>query len=77
METAILWGGISPFQFYALPELEQAVMIAHYRERSLRKSMADKISHEVYQKDSAKKESKTAHPTYDPIAAFLGPGPVG
>ena len=77
METARFWNGQSPLEFYARSALEQAIMTAHYREHSLRKAMADKISHEVYQKDAKKDEAKTASPAYDPLAAFLGPGPIG
>lgn len=66
METAILWG-LTPSAFFDSSERDRVFMVAHYRERNMRKAMIDKI-----QRDASDKKSKPApapSPTHD---AFFG-----
>lgn len=67
METVILFK-TTPFAFLSLPEMERAMMIAHFRERRLRKSHADHVQGQVMDKKSNAKPA--AGP--DQHAAFFG-----
>jgi len=68
METAILWN-LTPSQFFAAPGMDRAMMLAHFRERNMRKSMLDKVQH-----DASEKKSKPERPSPDHDAFFAGSG---
>lgn len=71
MEAAILWG-LTPSQFFAASSMDRAMMLAHYRERNMRKSMLDKI-----QAESAEKKAKPrSSPSHDAFFSGL-PGLTG
>lgn len=67
METAAEWG-ITPFAFWALPDMERAIMLAHYREKRLRKAHVDHAQNKILDKKSKDKGSSMP----DQHAAFFG-----
>jgi len=71
MEAAILWG-LTPSRFFESPARDRAMMLAHYRERNMRKAMLDKISAESAEK---KAKPERSHPAHD--AFFAGSGLTG
>ncbi|MCX6876680.1 MAG: hypothetical protein NTW21_23160 [Verrucomicrobia bacterium] len=66
METAILWH-LTPSAFFAAPDMDRALMLAHHRERNLRKAMLDKIQHDTAERKAQPKPSTGP----DPHAAFF------
>lgn len=51
LNAAIAWGD-APFAFYARPDVERAMMVAHFRITGLRRSMETTIAREVSEKQS-------------------------
>ena len=63
METAILWH-LTPSAFFAAPDMDRAIMLAHYRERNMRKAMLDKLQHEAAEKKSKPAQASPAHDAF-------------
>lgn len=57
MEAAIAWG-LTPFEYWDRPEMEQAIMLAHFRERRLRKAHAQHAESQVQEKKSSSSNSR-------------------
>jgi hypothetical protein len=68
MEAAIMWGK-SPFEFLALHEMERAIMIAHFREKRLRKAHVDHVHNQIMDQKAKDKPGNTGP---DQHAAFFG-----
>ncbi len=62
METALLWG-LTPFAFWSRPEIERAIMTAHYRESRLRKAHAQHAENSVMEKKSKSKSPPATGPS--------------
>lgn len=58
MEAAITWG-MTPFAFLQCSDIERAIMMAHFKERRLRKGLLDTVQSEVMDKSSKKGNSGT------------------
>jgi hypothetical protein len=64
METCVYWG-VTPFQYAALPEMEQAIMLVHWREHRLRKAHLDKVQSDVMDKKSNNSSNNNAPSDHD------------
>ncbi len=62
MEAARFWG-LTPHEYADRSEMEQAVMLTHWREQRLRKAHVDKV-----QSDVSEKESSASKPNSGPSA---------
>jgi len=51
MEAALLWH-LTPSQFAAASSRDRSFMLAHHRERNMRKAMLDKIQYDAAEKKS-------------------------
>ena len=63
METAILWH-LTPTAFFDAPAMDRAIMLAHYRERAMRKAMLDKVQHEAAEKKAKPAPISPAHDAF-------------
>lgn len=68
METALLWGD-SPLEFMDRSGVERAIMIAHFREKRLRKAHVDHVQTQITDKKS---KDKPGSGMPDAHAAFFG-----
>lgn len=69
MEAALLWHD-SPFEFWARPDMERAIMIAHWREKRLRSGLSDKVHSDV--RDKKKGTTTDSSNTYSNFFGGVG-----